>query len=296
MSAAPDGCEVKYRECHHGSASWQMLNQHPALRIFNPMNFDSELAAWLAGVSARAYKAASVSDPATDTQVWMETLGKRTAIAFRGTDDFRKALDDIEIFLSMPSDLPANEGRWHSGVRRAVESVLPLIIAAAKKLPQDQKIYLTGHSFGGGCAAPAAYLLAQMGINIAGVITFAGMRFGDKFFEVNYNHLLGDRTFRVVAQYDVVPHLPLPTWLLPYRHVGTEVYLTEPAWEARLSFPSVEIGRSTAQMVLEDGLSIFKAWLVARGSIAALPRQVIQMHAIARYQTLISNINTLSKS
>jgi hypothetical protein len=259
------------------------------------MNFDSELAVWLAGVSARAYQSASISS-LVDTHVLIETDGQRTAIAFRGTDDFRMALDDAEIYLSWPSDLSAKEGRWHSGVLRAVESVLPLIIAACKKLPPNQEIYLTGHSFGGGCAPAAAYLLAQLGINIAGVITFAGMRFGDKDFEAYYNRLLGDRTFRVVAQYDVVPHLPLPGWWLPYRHVGTEVYLTEPPCDARLNFPTIEIGRSTAHMLLVDCASIFIAWRVGRVRIAALPRDVVQMHSISRYQSLISNINTLSKS
>ena len=131
---------------------------------------------------------------------------------------------------------------------------------------------------------------------MAGVITFAGMRFCDPVFKANYNRLLGDRTLRVVAQYDVVPHLPLPGWLLPYRHVGTEVYLgaTHPA--ARLEIPKIKISRRPAEVLLADCWTIFKAWRCLRtftGEInpLALPADIVHMHAITRYQRLLGNLN-----
>lgn len=254
------------------------------------MDFNLQLAARLAQASADAYHAATVDAPGTDTQVLVTEKGV-TCFSFRGTSDFRDALTDANILLTGAPDLPVREGRLHHGCVRAVESVIPQLAKICRELPDGQPLYFTGHSLGGALAPLAAYLLALEGFNVAGVITFAGMRFADPVFRRNYHRVLGDRTWRVVAQYDVVPHLPLPGWLLPYRHVGTEVYLkTAPSVAAPGEIPTLKLRRSPVEILLADVFTLANAWRLARFNPLAIPGDVAAMHAMSRYQKLIDTL------
>jgi hypothetical protein len=206
---------------------------------------------------------------------------------FRGTSDVRDALTDAQIALMPVPDLASREGWVHTGVCAAVDGILPQLAKICRESAEGQQFYFTGHSLGGGEAPLAAYLLAVEGFNVAGVITFAGMRFASATFAASYNKLLGDRTQRVVAQYDIVPHLPLPGWLLDYRHVGTELYLSAPDPEDPLGNPRLSIDRSAAAMLFSDFSSIYKAWSLLRTEALTLPVDIKAMHAISRYQRLL---------
>ncbi len=268
---------------------------------------------WAALVQAAAdsYRTATISCAATDTQTLVRALdgtyatdgtnagassgadaktpttgNGAIAVAFRGTNDFSKWVGDAEVDFVRPNDLPAGEGKWHQGVSRAVCSTRAQLASMLRTFPERTPIYFTGHSFGGGCAPAAAYLCSLLGFSVAGVVTFAGMRFGDKVFEQNYNAVLGDRTWRMVAQYDVVPHLPLPTLLLPYGHVGTEVYFATGA--DGLSDVRVTVGRTVPEMLWQDAAAIFRALSLARaGYFLRLPVELSGMHSVYRYRQLV---------
>jgi hypothetical protein len=245
------------------------------------------------------------SDIAPLVTIWPEQ--NATIISFPGTHDFRMAIGDAEMILRSGPDDTMPGGKLHSGVLKAVQKTLPALIEQCHSQPIGTNLYFTGHSFGGGCAPLTAYAFARAGFNVAGVMTFAGMRFADAQFAANYNALLGAKTVRVTARYDVVPHLPLP---LPrpfsdYRHVGSEVYLYQPflggaalprspfiGADQQVSptsnFVSLKIGRPAMAILEDNAQTIFKAWLTLKSGRLTLPLDIVLNHEISRYQNLLA--------
>ena len=84
-------------------------------------------------------------------------------------------------------------------------------------------LLITGHSLGGALALLCAHRLALQTVPIHSVHTFGQPRVGDHAFAAAYDSLLGDRTYRVVNQNDVVPRLP--GVLLGYQHAGHLAFL-----------------------------------------------------------------------
>ena len=68
-----------------------------------------------------------------------------------------------------------------------------------------------------------AFELARLGLPLAAVLTFGQPRVGNKNFCDMYDRTLGEITFRIVNQNDIVPRSPL--WLGGYRHCGQEIFL-----------------------------------------------------------------------
>ncbi len=240
----------------------------------------------LAAASSEAYAQSTICDRATDTQVLIQNVRGAAVVAFRGTNDFRKVIGDLEVNL-VPFSQQLKLGKWHEGVGRAVNGIMDALVSALKGFPTGAPIYLTGHSFGGGCAPAAAYLLSAAGFNVQGVVTFAGMRFCDRLFSWHYWKRTKFPTYRVVAEYDVVPHLPIPALFFLYRHVGQEIYISTGL--DGLSNEEVQIGAGKTQSFL----SIFDEFFW--GSIDDVVREdgklggfELEMHSIARYCQLVN--------
>lgn len=243
------------------------------------MNFNLPLATRLAYLAGAAYlQNPSVASRTTDTEVVItdETEGE-SVIAFRGTSDLRDALTDAQIALH---GIPG--GRVHAGIHDAVESVLVDLVRAMRLRGPQQKFWFTGHSLGGAEAVLAAYCLSHQsdGFNIGGVITFGAPRFCDAAFAQTYNALLADRTFRVVKQFDPIPHLPFPGVLLPYRHVGHEIYVPE-------SGPAVQ-DRSMGRVLLMDAWATLKAVNEIRNGNLWLGDDIAVEHGIEDYRQALS--------
>jgi triacylglycerol lipase len=127
-----------------------------------------------------------------------------TIVAFSGTDPL-KIEDWITDFTPQRtvSDL-------HKGFEDAVTTVWPLVEAAIKNRPADQKqLFFTGHSLGGALATIAAARAALDPETVAtAVYTFGGPRVGGSAFSDDYTPMLGDRTYRLVHGGDIVPTVP----------------------------------------------------------------------------------------
>ena len=117
----------------------------------------------------------------------------------------------------------------HAGFLAAADALLPGIIAALLPAGVDKAklkpIFLTGHSLGGALASLVALFLQREGLPVAGVYTFASPRVGNAAWRNAYTAALGDRSYRVIAQGDLVPLLP--SVLDSYRHIGQEIMLEQ---------------------------------------------------------------------
>jgi hypothetical protein len=136
-------------------------------------------------------------------------------LAFRGTLPPTSA-DHRQTLLDWLSDLQAElievdglPGRVHEGFWSALESLWPQITPEIKKrLNQGggKKLFITGHSKGGGMAHLAAMRLAATeGIN-ASVCTFAGPHPADEDFAAAYDKVIAATRYEYAD--DIVPHLP----------------------------------------------------------------------------------------
>lgn len=249
------------------------------------ITFNISLARQLAEASAGAYASQSFGSAQTDTQVLVLDLAASkylpmpaSIFAFRGTSNFRDALTDAKIALrSTPG------GRVHTGIHDAVESILePLSSAVRSRLDAGRQVSFTGHSLGGAEAALAAYVMAKENFIIASVYTFGGCRFCDAGFRNNYNALLGDATFRVVKEYDPVPHVPLPGLILPYRHVGHEIYLPATG--------GLRVDRSLGAMLLQDAWAMLEAWNQIRSGDLWLGDDIAVEHSITDYRNALASL------
>jgi len=201
-----------------------------------PNFYDPANAAFLAGLAAAAYQPQSqfadwkttvVASTATDTSVLIAGDGADCVVAFRGTQDLRNWLTDLDCAYTQFGNV-----RIHRGFHQALASVRQDLAAEIAAAPY-QRLWLTGHSLGGALAMLCA--LAWEGA-VAGVYTFGQPRVGDAAFCARYDSALKGRTFRVIHADDIVARIP---WLLgAYRHAGHEVFFGSQKDEGRSMNPA----------------------------------------------------------
>jgi triacylglycerol lipase len=196
---------------------------HPS----QPNLYDPANAAFLAGLAAAAYgphtefagwNTAVVESKATDTRALITCDGEDCVAAFRGTQDLRNWLTDLDCAFTHCGNL-----RLHRGFYAALESVRKDLEAEIAGTHYE-RLWLTGHSLGGALAMLCAR--AWEGA-VEGVYTFGQPRAGDSAFCALYDSALRGRTFRVIHADDIVPRVP---WLLgAYRHAGHEIFFPSPS-------------------------------------------------------------------
>ena len=193
----------------------------------NPPVFNLARAQQCLRAADRSYQEFTLRIPETHTEVLvvgaeggpgvLPGSSNPLILAFRGTHELRDWITDAEFWRE-----PGPAGTVHHGFLRAADSVLPALLRALPP-PRVAPVYLTGHSLGGALAMLVAYELFLREIPVAGVITFGQPRVGDRDWAKIYDHVLGDVTWRVVHEEDLVPRIP--GVLLGYHHAGNEVFL-----------------------------------------------------------------------
>jgi triacylglycerol lipase len=139
-----------------------------------------------------------------------------TIVAFAGTDPL--------VLANWITDFDAHIDRdtgTSRGYNTAAAAVWPHVKALVEKsIATHSKVIVTGHSLGGALAALTANWLeadaAAGGVQC--VYTFGMPRAGDAAFAAAYDAALGDRTYRLVYQNDVVPTVAPSE--LRFKHVG----------------------------------------------------------------------------
>jgi len=187
-----------------------------------PNQYDAANARSLAGFASAAYqpqpqfsgwKTTVVASRATDTRALIACDGEDCVAAFRGTQDLRNWLTDLDCAYTRLGNM-----RVHRGFYEALESVRT-DLEAGIQATHYQRLWLTGHSLGGALAMLCAR--AWKGA-VEGVYTFGQPRVGDAAFCALYDSALKSRTFRVIHADDIVARVP---WLLgAYRHAGHEIF------------------------------------------------------------------------
>jgi len=250
--------------------------------------FDLDNARACARASADAYRQETICGSATDTHCLIGEAPDCLIIAFRGTNSIRNWVTDAEFERTiLVSGVDGTCSKIHKGFEAALNSVIEQLInrlgGCSRFVYQNCKpLFITGHSLGGALAILAALELQRNGLPIAQVYTFGQPRVGNGDFKRRYEASLGDRTFRVVYEEDIVARIPhFPGWRDPYRHVGMEVFL--PAF----GIGEMVINPSLWYLLASDAWGIYRAWCISKFAGALDP---IHDHHVGNYVSALAGI------
>ena len=266
--------------------------------------FDLGNARACVAVARTAYDTYTIHNEGTDTYCWIWEEKDCITIAFRGSVSIRNWITDAEfertilvsavdgtcskvhltcdLLIPVKSVVSAVDGtcsKVHRGFERALNSIWEKLYAALGgcavfNVQNCKPIFVTGHSLGGALAILAALSLDRNGFQVAQVYTFGQPRVGNGDFKKRYDAALGDKTFRVVYEEDIVARIPhLPDWGDLYRHVGTEIF--QPATTGgRVVNPSLWF------LLKSDLWGIYRAFIIKHFAGAAEP---MDDHHISNY-------------
>jgi predicted lipase len=248
-------------------------------------NFNWPLARKLADFSARAYREATATDKATDASALVAVDGGNVVVAFKGSSTPEDFLQDAKFlrrkicWWDEGKSVEAHAGfledfnALNIAVFSQVKTWLASLSAGGNVSP---KIYITGHSLGGGIAILCALEFARMNLRVAAVITFGQPRVGNADFKSIYNRepvlglvddrRLGDITYHVINADDPVPLLP--PLLAGYRDEGNEIFL--PPKSAPVLNPAIGF------QLISDLLGALDAW--RKRQLAFVPHHFIKAY------------------
>jgi len=166
-----------------------------------------------------------VDDPPfnTDTEVIVAESATAIFVVFRGTEGL--AIEGLVDWLNDVQFNPATTPvpGMHTGFSNAAQTVYTQVKARVDAAP-TKKLWITGHSLGGGLAAATATFL-EYGINgdtskpVQGLVTFGTPRVFVDAAAATFDAVFGTRAQRFVDNEDLVPHFPPPA-LNDYTHAG----------------------------------------------------------------------------
>lgn len=259
---------------------------NPAAKSFDLDNAQACLSA-----SAAAYRLATISSPRTDTHVLISQSPLVAVVAFRGSASIRNWITDADFArVVLISGVDGTVSRIHKGFNAALSSVLEELIHTLGGCPKPGEtrppIFLTGHSLGGALAVLAALELQRNGFPIAGVYTFGQPRVGNGAYARRYNGSLGDRTWRLVYQEDIVPRIPhLPAIHDLYQHVGQEVFIS--SLKPPTSVDDLWFNPPLWRVLASDIWGLWRAWTVSKFAGALDP---VHDHHINNYALALNSI------
>ncbi|KAA8493422.1 Lipase [Porphyridium purpureum] len=193
------------------------------------------------GTPARGFEfTGRYSDAKTDASgfVGRHSRDKYICAGFRGTVSMKNWVNNVKAamidankqkskigrnFASLPNDV-----KLHLGFFRSLESIggdmVDEVMRLHREFPSD-KVYVTGHSLGGAMSTHFALALVLAGLPAEQLscYTFGQPRVGNDAFRREFDARIKNM-FRIVNNYDVVPHLP--QYATGFRHVGHELWFS----------------------------------------------------------------------
>ena len=146
-------------------------------------------------------------------------FGDDAVVVFRGTetDDEYDILQDLR-FLRRGSD----DGGMHGGFKRGYDSLHSQVNSLLKRY-QPKRVWISGHSLGGGLAVCCAHrILEDKDYEIAGVMTFGQPMVVDRKMGKHLTSQLENKYVFFVNDMDIVTR-----FVEPYVHFGEMVHWTE---------------------------------------------------------------------
>jgi len=254
--------------------------------------FDLDNARACAVWSAAAYQQSTISDAATATYCVVHEDADCIIVAFRGTACIRNWVTDARFErITLVSGVDGSRSKVHKGFNAAWNAILTQLfhtLGDTANAHACKPLFITGHSLGGALAVLAALALQRNGFPIAQVYTYGQPRVGNGDFKRRYEaagpagSTLGDRTFRVVYEEDIIARVPhLPSLSDPYRHVGTEVFLPS------FGVGELVINPSLWYLLASDAWGTYRAWLISKFAGALDP---IMDHHVNNYVRALTNL------
>ena len=155
-----------------------------------------------------------------DTQCFVMANDHDVVIVFRGSDD--KA-DWFANFQASQNPGPLTNSRAHEGFQ---DALFPAVISITNILDKfnaaNKNIWVTGHSLGGALCSLYAGMLIEHKYTVYGIYTFASPRPGDDNFATQLKAAVAGPHYRVVNNFDVVPHVPPEPF---FSHSGNRIIL-----------------------------------------------------------------------
>jgi len=156
----------------------------------------------------RAYSAPNI-ECVNGAEAYIQDTPEGKVIAFAGTDSLLDVAVDMIAWPWKPSKL----GCWvHRGVW---VQALCLYEQIEPTLNTQDKLYITGHSLGGGLANVVTALLVKDGYSVERMSTFGSMKAGFKGLSHLTEAVPGER---YVRDGDSVTSLPLSVLMFKYQH------------------------------------------------------------------------------
>jgi hypothetical protein len=160
--------------------------------------------------------------PVNDRFGWVCRQGTTLIVTFRGTQTAEDWLDNLD-FIGEPYLPVPGRGTVHQGFQLIYYAIRKNLLAIVGPLSAGcTDLLVVGHSLGGAIATLAMPdLLNVLSLNLSPVLyNMASPRAGHDDFQ-NFFDSHVNVCYRIVNQWDVVPHLP-PS-LAGYVHVGNQV-------------------------------------------------------------------------
>lgn len=134
---------------------------------------------------------------------------KETAIlAVAGTFDLTDAIQDLK-FAQVPESTGLVPGQVHQGFQESLDGIWPRLQETLQSAPYSGlPLYLTGHSMGAAIVLLTAARLHAFRFPVRGAYAVASPRVGDPEFGQWFDRELGQQTFRVTRNLDLVPRVP----------------------------------------------------------------------------------------
>lgn len=163
-----------------------------------------------------------------DTQCFVAEFPDHVLVAFRGSWQWQDWLTAVQFpETDGPLANGNNLGKVHKGMWDALQPVINEILAVLNEIDlEHKKLWLTGHSLGGGLANIFAGVLHKQGINIQGIYTYACPRITDDHHAGIIENKVRGPFFRLENHFDPVPELP-PKSFASYRHSGSLIEIRE---------------------------------------------------------------------